>query len=306
MTMSLTPGERISLIRESATLLDKQEWGILDLILQQHRMPVTDPWSGTKAAYVVEMIRDAEDDRLKQLHTYLTSETAGERIADHSPWTSSRLRLFCSHLAEYRSHVGEVGDALSRFGIESFIAHDAIEPSKEWAQVLEGALASCDAMVVFLHPGLRESGWCGQEVGWVMGRKRPVLPLNYGLAPYGFIEKLQYQTCSNMDPQKIALVIVDWLTKTPSVHARLASGLVDSFAFSPSWNFTRSIAPFLERINTVSDDDLGKMEAAARDNVDVRECMITPAMRGPAWVRDYVSARRGQEAESSASTTSSF
>lgn len=295
MPMSLTPGERITLIRESATLLDKQEWDIVDLILQQHRMPVTEPWTDTKTAYVVQMIKDADDKVLEELHTYLTSETVGDMIADHSPWTGDRLRLFCSHSARFRVQVGEIGDALSRFGIEPFIAHDAIEPSKEWAQVLEGALSSCDALVVFLHPGFRESKWCDQEVGWVMGRKRPVLPLHYGLEPYGFLEKLQYQTCENVAPQKIGLAIVDWLSKTPSVHAKLSSGLVDSFVYSSSWNFTRSIVPLLERIKTVSDDDLKKMEAAAQNNIDVKECMITQGIKGPEWVRDYVSARRGQE-----------
>lgn len=39
--MSLTPGGRISLIQQSARLLDKMEWEILDLVLRQYHLPTS-------------------------------------------------------------------------------------------------------------------------------------------------------------------------------------------------------------------------------------------------------------------------
>jgi hypothetical protein len=292
--MPLTPGERISLILESATLLDKNEWNVIDLILQQHGIAISDDWHEGKSGYVQAMIQREPDERLQQLHGYLTNDVAGGESPPNGPWSGTRLRLFCSHLAIERTHIGEVGASLSRFGIEPFIAHDSIDPSREWAQVIEGALYSCDALVAFMHNGFFESVWCGQEVGWILGRKRPVLPLSYGQKPIGFMEKYQYQACQGLPPQRIALSIVDWLSKTPSVHARFATGIVGAFAESKSWDFTRTLAPFLERITSVSDDDLGRMELAAHENVNVRECMVARTVRGPEWVRDYVNVRRGQ------------
>jgi TIR domain len=178
--MELTPGERISLIRESATLLDKQEWSEIDLVLEQHGLRTSDGgvWD-TKSAYITDMIKNASNGDLAKLHEYLIGEVTSSP-ARQSPWSGERLRLFCSHLAQHKQIVGQVGDCLARYGIEPFIAHDSIEPSKEWVSVIEAALTDCDAMVVFLHSGFRESHWCDQEVGWAFGRKRPILPLNYG------------------------------------------------------------------------------------------------------------------------------
>ena len=291
----LSPGQRISMIRESATLLDKQEWDDIDLVLRQHGLPTSNfGVPDTKSAYVKEMIDRADDNDLLALHTYLTSE-AGSGRSGQSPWSAERLRLFCSHLAEHKQEVGLVGDALARYGIEPFIAHDSIAPSQEWIDVIEAALDDCDAMIVFLHDGFIESKWCDQEVGWALSRKRPVLPLNYGIHPYGFLGRLQDQPCAGASPHRVATYVLDWLVKTPSLHGRLGRGLVEAFVHSPSWNFTRSVVPYLEGMNTIEDDDLTRMERAAQDNVNVRECGIG-GISGPDWVDTYVKKRRGPTA----------
>lgn len=294
--MALTPGERISLIRESATLLDKHDWAEIDLVLEQHGLPTSNyDVPDTKSAYIINMIKNSLDEDLDKLHGYLIGEVASSLVR-HSPWSGDQLRLFCSHLAQYKQVVGQVGERLAKYGVEPFVAHDSIEPSTEWASVIEAALADCDAMIVFLHPGFQESHWCDQEVGWAFGRKRPILPLNYGFDPYGFIGKFQAQPCVHASAVQVTRFIMDWLTRTPSLHGRLAHGLVDAFVNSHSWDFTRSVAPFLDRIQSITDDDLALMEKAARENIDVRECLITSGLigtTGPEWVASFVGKRRG-------------
>ncbi|WP_029137362.1 toll/interleukin-1 receptor domain-containing protein [Nakamurella lactea] len=294
--MALSPSERIPLIRECATLLDKQDWAEVDLVLGQFGLPTSDyDLPETKAAYVIQMIQNAGDEPLAALHRFLVDEAVGSGHPGRGPWTSENLRLFCSHLAAHKNVVGQVREELARFGVEGFVAHDSIEPSKEWAQVIEQGLADCDAMIVFLHDGFRESAWCDQEVGWVLGRQRPVLPLNYGIHPYGFLGKYQDQPCQNATSVQVAAFVLDWLIKTPSLHGRLSHGLVNAFVTSGSWNFTRRVVPLLEQIASVTDDDLTNMERAARDHVDVRECAIGE-QTGPEWVADFVRTRRGPTA----------
>ena len=36
--------------------------------------------------------------------------------------------------------MAEVAEVLSRYGVEPFVAHDSIEPSAEWAAVIEAAI----------------------------------------------------------------------------------------------------------------------------------------------------------------------
>ena len=289
----MTPGDRISMIRECATLLDKQTWPDIDLILGQHGMPTADYGiPDTRSAYVVEMIKDSGDTSLATLHEYLTAGAASSTRSSISPWSSNRVRLFCSHLAAHKDTVGGVSEWLQRYGLEPFVAHNSIEPSAEWRDVIETALQECDALVAFLHPGFRESPWCDQEVGWALGRKRPILLLNYGLHPYGFVGKYQDQPCLTAQPQQVARYVVDWLSKTTSLHGRLGPGFVDALVNSHSWNFTRELVPLLERIESVSDDDLARMETAAKENVDVNQCVIGD-LSGPEWVSQFVRQRRG-------------
>jgi hypothetical protein len=71
---------------------------------------------------------------------------------------------------------------------------------KNGIESLKAALSDCDALVAFLHPGFQISEWWDQKIGWVLGRKRPLLPLSYGLNPMDFIGKYQAQPCVNAYP----------------------------------------------------------------------------------------------------------
>src|SRR4051794_6598314 len=123
--MALTPGQRIDYIREIATLLDKEEWADLDLILGQHGLSTRDSWNGGKRDYVVAMIQDDTDEKLTALHAYLTGASgtgeSGSRVPGSSPFKSDRLRLFLSHLSAKRDLVGECGLVLGFYGIDAFV-----------------------------------------------------------------------------------------------------------------------------------------------------------------------------------------
>jgi hypothetical protein len=166
--------------------LAKRDWPEMDLILEQFKMITRDEWDGDKKSYSLAMIRYSQDDDLGQLHQYLTGHGELEGITDGPhPWRDGGLRLFMSHLAIHQAEVGKIADRLALYGVDGFMAHTSIEPSAEWQDVIESALRSCDAMAVFLQSGFHESDWCDQEVGFVMARRVPVLPLRYDLNPYG-------------------------------------------------------------------------------------------------------------------------
>jgi TIR domain len=104
--------------------------------------------------------------------------------------TGNPLFVFGSHLSEHKAFVGEVGRELAKFGIHLFVAHDTIEHDKLWQDEIEAGLDRADAAVVFIHPGLKNSAWCDQEIGWLQGRKVPVMALRFsGETPYGFFAK---------------------------------------------------------------------------------------------------------------------
>jgi hypothetical protein len=109
--MALTSGQRVDIIKECATLLDKSEFAEIDLVLDQHGLSTMYEWDGDARSYVMAMLRNGNDDTLTALHSYLTGES-DHSSPGKSPFRGNRLRLFLSHLASQREFVGHVGATL--------------------------------------------------------------------------------------------------------------------------------------------------------------------------------------------------
>jgi hypothetical protein len=220
----------------------------------------------------MQMTQAGQDDALVDLHGYLTGKAGGP--VGPEPWTPGRLKLFASHLAEHRELVGRISSYLMKYGVHTFVAHDSIVPSMEWQNVIEAALQTCDAMIVFLHPGFSESKWCDQEVGWALGQRVPVLPLNFGIDPYGFLGKLQAEHCEPAHVPIVGSKVMSWLLRTKSTHTPLAEGLVWALENSESFDRTRGLIPALEQIKSYTPDQLSRIEKATRDNSQIVEAYI--------------------------------
>ena len=63
--------------------------------------------------------------------------------------------------------------------------HVQLEPSRDWQEVIETALRTCHVLVAHETPGFKESNWTDQEVGWVLGRGIPAIPVNAALHQIG-------------------------------------------------------------------------------------------------------------------------
>lgn len=108
---------------------------------------------------------------------------------------TSAPRVFLSHLADRKVEVHDLSRSLEHFGLACFVAHEDIEPSREWRREIERALNSCDLLVAYVTPGFSKSQWADQEVGWALGRRLAAIPVSVdGEMPYGFIGAYQAVT----------------------------------------------------------------------------------------------------------------
>ena len=97
-----------------------------------------------------------------------------------------------SHLASRKEEVHGLSNMLKQFGFACFVAHDAIEPSREWRREIERALDSCDVLVAYVTPEFFASHWTDQEIGWALGRGVAAIPISVdGETPRGFIGSYQ-------------------------------------------------------------------------------------------------------------------
>lgn len=67
----MDPSHRIKIIQDISNNLSDEEWSVIDLILRQFDLPVTDMFNGEKLDYVITMIEDAGDSVLIALAEHL-------------------------------------------------------------------------------------------------------------------------------------------------------------------------------------------------------------------------------------------
>lgn len=256
--MALTPGQRIDLKKRVAETLGQQEWRDIDLTLAEFGLPIDDQWRGDdRIAYVLEMIGSSSaDEVLAQLDDYLHPTAVGpappqpQSFDDpRNPWSGEGFRLFLSHVHAYAERAGALREELGRRSVDAFVAHDSIEPTEEWQEVIRYALGSCDGCLALLTPGFRESEWADQELGWCMARNVLVIPVEFGLTPYGFLGKYQaYPVKHGQSQADIALGVFELLVRKEESRHTVARALVTRWANTSSWDEARENYGFLRKV----------------------------------------------------------
>jgi hypothetical protein len=192
-------------------------------------------------------------------------------------WEAGFFRLFITHLAALKGSAHRLKQALARHQVAAFVAHDDIEPTREWQAEIERALRTADALVALMSPGFLESRWCDQEVGIAIGRGKLVLPLRVGADPHGFMGKYQALTATpGEDVSTLSQKIVDILIRNPQSSERMAEGLVEKLAASRSFDSSKQTVSLLEGVPQLNASQGARLVRAIEENGEVREAWGVP------------------------------
>jgi hypothetical protein len=198
-------------------------------------------------------------------------------------WPPGRIRLFFSHTSQHRAFVASVAAVLERWPLACFVAHEEIEPSLAWQEVIESALRTCHALVAFVTQDFRPSAWCDQEVGWALGRGLVIIPVRLEADPHGFVggiqaipARLDETPAAVAERIATALATAAFRTTRPGAEllsSPLADAIVDQFCASPSFDLTRRRFEFLRQIPKAlwTPERRLKVENACRENGQIRE-----------------------------------
>ena len=228
--------------------------------------------AGHQISEVVISPKLADESRPKE-------EPAGLEVGSEdapSFWHPGFFRLFITHLAAHKASAHRLKESLARFQVAAFVAHDDIEPTREWQSEIERALRTMDALVAIVAPGFRESRWCDQEVGFAVGRGKLVLPLRAGADPHGFLAKYQALLVQGMDAPMLAERIVEVFLQHSLSSSRMSEALVDSIVSSTSWESSKRMIAILEKAPHLNASQVARLIAAIDANVDIREAWGVP------------------------------
>lgn len=289
----MKPAERIPLLKKTATALSDEEtpWRETALILRQfgfksHDGREYDDYGNDIGPSLYEVVLDnlengGNDEGLLELERYLDpadGEPSAPASAGPGPWKGEgTFRLFISHTHPNAPFATAIKRHLGRFLIESFVAHNDIEPSQKWMRVIESALLTCHAAIAIVTPDFRESPWCDQEVGFCLGRSLLVVPLIRGRDPYGFLSEVQgvklwAHYSAQEAAQEAAMNVIHILTSRDETRNRMAPSVVRFYAASKNFESTRQAFTLLARIRkgAWTPEMVYEVERAAKDNYQVK------------------------------------
>jgi hypothetical protein len=208
------------------------------------------------------------DEILIDLDEYLYSGASRELLDPADlPWESGTFRLFISHTHPNAALAGEMEKIFARWRIDAFVAHTTIEPTREWEQVIEAALSSCDALAALITDDFVSSRWCDQEVGYCLARKVPIVPVKLGADPHGFIAKYQAATTPQADRASwVADAVFRALARHAAIRNIMAAPVVRRYAASGSFEAARTNFALLTGVPA---------DAWTRDLVDLAERAVT-------------------------------
>ena len=269
--MFLSTSQRVSLMKEVSQRLGGDTWAIIDLTLKQFGQPTSDMFGGETTTYVLSMIENSSDDTLIELaeHLGFRLDFPVGRAMEPPFWRKGMFRLFISHLSAHKKWAADLQEALLRYGISSFVAHNDIEPTHEWQVQIETALSTCDSLVALMHDGFHKSSWTDQEIGFAMGRGVPVFAVRFGETPYGFIGRFQAFNGNNTEPAELAEELFDGYRKNKQTKRTLAPALVMLFADSPSFAAAKARIGYLEELDVWEPSYSERILAASEANSQI-------------------------------------
>lgn len=207
-------------------------------------------------------------------HSRPPSPTPQEGALEEEPpsfWQPGCFRLFISHTSANKARAHALKASLAEYHVAAFVAHDDINPTKEWEAEIERALRTTDALAAIITADFVESRWCDQEVGFALGRGKLIVPLCSETIPYGFLSKYQRLPTKGLLAPVVAEQLFNVLLSHSLTSQRMTDALVDRMANSPSFAISRRTMTLLEKLPRLNDTQVAKLVQSTEANRQVRE-----------------------------------
>jgi len=268
--MTLSKKERVRLIFEISENLEAEpNLERMNIILNTFGLGSVD--DSLDGPWVMELLNSGSDETMEDLAEYfdIDFQSADIPMQEQAPKPASNLFVFASHLYKHKLFIHEVKKDLARYGIELFVAHDSITVDSNWQDEIEKALDRADAGLAFLHDGFKDSAWCDQEVGWLLGRHVPVMALHFGTPPYGPLGKHQAQNACNSKAQDLVDDIVKRISAKDILVPSLTESLITGLFNSGSYNTTDRIWRHLKKVTDLDCRQCSKILHACQNNSQI-------------------------------------
>lgn len=268
--------QKIKLLDEiGAELQSRMTFSDIDTYFRGHGVPTQDNYPyNSKRSYSKDMLAKVDEELVFKIAGELgivDVPSGSEVVREVGFWKAGHFRLFLSHLASFKIKASHLQAALRKYAITSFVAHEDIEPTKEWQNEIEAGLKTMDALAAILMPGFPESNWCDQEVGVAVGRGVLIIPIRKGLDPYGFIGKYQGIQAQGKTIGDVAEEIFATLVKSPKTKNKILISLSGALSNATTSEEAIEKVSIFKSLESVPSDILENLKQQVADNPRLSE-----------------------------------
>lgn len=263
--------ERIELIDKiGRELQSRMSYSDIDVYLGAYGIETKDaqPSSNSKWVYVKELLANADENLVLSIaeELNLSHNFSNNTHKEATFWKAGHFKLFISHLASFKGNTARLQQVLKDYAISSFVAHEDIEPSKEWQIEIESALHTMDSMAVILMKGFKESNWCDQEVGFAVGKDVLIIPIRKGVDPYGFIGKYQGIQANGKNIGEVAEEVFNTIVKSPKTRGKILNALSNAIGQSTEINDAIGKVKLLGSDSNIPNEILENIKTSITEN----------------------------------------
>jgi len=163
-----------------------------------------------------------------------------------------------------------------RHHISAFVAHNNIEPTAQWQDVIEYALRTCHATVALLTSDFPASKWTDQEIGATHIRNVLIIPIKIDIDPYGFIGKYQALPGKDRTLDYLTSRIFMLLIKHDKTKMYMAQSIVAMLEESDTYQSAKDAMTFLEQIDYLDKQLIKRLQTAAKTNSQIYDAFGVP------------------------------
>lgn len=207
--------EKLELIeRVAVELQQRYTFDDVDAFLSEFDVREEDPTTiyDSKRLYAKDRLKGINESELKKIAEELNLGNVNLTPKPPRNWNNpSSAKAFITHLAKDKEIATRLRNALLKYNIESFVAHEDVKPSEEWQAEIEKALRTMDFFISVHTEGFKNSFWCQQEIGFAFSRGVKIIPIKFEEIPDGFISKYQALNRGGKRAEDVAEEILDIL-----------------------------------------------------------------------------------------------
>ena len=220
-------------------------------------------------------VNDPEDEEYKKaaelnpippatLPDSFKKEQANHEIANANDlWEDGRCRLFISHRDSSKWGVKKLADALALLGVDCFVAHEDIEPTRAWQAEILKALESMDVMLAYVTDDFFKSPWTNQEIGFALARETRIVSVKMeNIDPQGFVSSEQALTGKGKQPDDLAKQVVDIIINSGVGLEGFKQASIEEFRLSDSFKNAERNFERLKKIKHYSEEEIDELVEA--------------------------------------------